>query len=113
MDVFSFISVFGGLALFLYGMNVMGGALEKQAGGRFKRVLERITSNPMSGVLLGTGITAIIQSSSATTVMVVGLVNSGILSLENSVGVRARGFSSRVQVWSRLLMTRPEMVMQS
>lgn len=87
VDIFDILTFLGGLALFLYGMNVMGGALEKQAGGRFKRVLERITSNPLSGVLLGTGITAIIQSSSATTVMVVGLVNSGILTLGNSVGV--------------------------
>ena len=87
MDIFSIIAFIGGLALFLFGMSVMGGALEKQAGGRFKRLLERITANPLSGVFLGAGITAIIQSSSATTVMVVGLVNSGIMTLENSVGI--------------------------
>lgn len=87
MDIFSVFTFAGGLALFLYGMNIMGKSLEKQAGGRFKSMLERITSNPSSGVLLGMGITAIIQSSSATTVMVVGLVNSGIMTLENSVGV--------------------------
>lgn len=87
MDFFDLLTFIGGLALFLFGMNVMGTALEKQAGGRFKTILERITSNPISGVLLGTGITAIIQSSSATTVMVVGLVNSGIMTLGNSVGV--------------------------
>lgn len=87
MDIFSIIAFIGGLALFLFGMSVMGSALEKQAGGRFKRLLERITANPLSGVVLGAGITAIIQSSSATTVMVVGLVNSGVMTLENSVGI--------------------------
>ena len=87
MDFFDILTFVGGLALFLYGMNVMGESLEKLAGGRFKQVLERITSNPLSGVALGTFITAIIQSSSATTVMVVGFVNSGIMTLENSVGV--------------------------
>ena len=87
MDIFSVFKFLGGVALFLYGMNIMGSALEKQAGGRFRQVLEKITSNPVKGVLLGTLVTGIIQSSSATTVMVVGFVNSGILTLENSVGV--------------------------
>ena len=87
MDILSVFKFLGGVALFLYGMNVMGASLEKQAGGRFRQVLEKITSNPVKGVLLGTLVTGIIQSSSATTVMVVGFVNSGILTLENSVGV--------------------------
>lgn len=87
MNFFGILTFIGGLAFFLYGMDIMGKALEKQAGGRFKRTLEKVTSNPVTGVLLGTGITAIIQSSSAATVMVVGFVNSGIMSLENSVGV--------------------------
>ena len=81
MDIFDLLRFVGGLALFLYGMNVMGGSLEKLAGGGLKSVLERITSSPVKGVLLGTIITAIIQSSSATMVMVVGLVNSGIMSI--------------------------------
>lgn len=87
MDIFNILSLVGGLALFLYGMNIMGGALEKQAGGKFKQVLEKITANPLSGVLLGVAVTGVIQSSSATTVMVVGLVNSGMMTLENSVGI--------------------------
>lgn len=87
MDIFSILSLIGGLALFLFGMTVLGDALEKQAGGRFKTVLESMTSSPIKGVLLGAGVTAIIQSSSATTVMVVGFVNSGIMTLNNSVGV--------------------------
>lgn len=87
MDVFSVLSLIGGLALFLFGMDVLGKALEKQAGGRFKGVLESMTSSPFKGVLLGAGVTAIIQSSSATTVMVVGFVNSGIMTLQNSIGV--------------------------
>ena len=87
MDILSVFKFLGGVALFLYGMNIMGGSLEKQAGGRFRQVLEKITSNPVKGVILGTLVTGIIQSSSATTVMVVGFVNSGIMTLENSVGV--------------------------
>ncbi|MCL1829739.1 MAG: Na/Pi cotransporter family protein, partial [Oscillospiraceae bacterium] len=87
MSIFNIITFAGGLALFLYGMHIMGESLEKKAGGRFKKMLEQITSNPLSGVLLGFGITAVIQSSSATTVMTVGLVNSGILDLNNAVGV--------------------------
>lgn len=77
----------GGLALFLFGMNVMGDALEKKAGSRLKTILARLTSNQFKGFLLGLGITAIIQSSSATTVMVVGFVNSGVMTLSQAVGV--------------------------
>lgn len=87
MDFFSILTMLGGLALFLYGMNAMGDGLAKMAGGRLERILERLTSNPLKAVLLGCGVTAVIQSSSATTVMVVGFVNSGIMKLEQAVGV--------------------------
>lgn len=86
-DFFSVLSLIGGVALFLYGMRVMGDAIGRQAVGRFKTVLENLTSSPAKGLLLGTGITAIIQSSSATSVMVLGFVNSGIMTLENSIGL--------------------------
>ena len=78
MDFFSIIALLGGLALFLYGMNVMSDGLAKISGGKMEQILENLTSNPIKAVLLGAGVTAVIQSSSATTVMVVGFVNSGI-----------------------------------
>lgn len=84
MDVFTLI---GGLALFLYGMNIMSAALEKSAGNKLKSILASMTSNTFKGFLLGLGVTALIQSSSATTVMVVGFVNSGIMTLKQAVGV--------------------------
>lgn len=87
MDFFGLLTMIGGLALFLYGMKVMGDALSKMAGGRLEQVLERMTDNPVKAVLLGAGVTAVIQSSSATTVMVVGFVNSGIMKLSQAVGV--------------------------
>lgn len=87
MDIFSVLKLIGGLALFLYGMRVMGESLEKLAGGKFERVLEKLTDNPLKGVFLGAAVTAVIQSSSATTVMVVGFVNSGIMKLSQAVGV--------------------------
>ena len=77
----------GGLALFLYGMNLMGDGLAKASGGRMESILEKLTGNSVKAVLLGAGVTAVIQSSSATTVMVVGFVNSGIMRLEQAVGV--------------------------
>ncbi len=86
-DVFNIISLFGGLALFLFGMNLMSSSLEKRAGGRLKSLLSNITSNPFKGFLLGVGVTAVLQSSSATTVMVVGFVNSGLMTLGQSVGL--------------------------
>lgn len=85
--IFNVLELLGGLAIFLYGMNVMGESLEKQSGGRLKKILESLTSNPFRGLLLGIGVTAIIQSSSATTVMVVGFVNSGIMKLSQSIGI--------------------------
>lgn len=87
MDILGILSLIGGLALFLYGMNVMGGGLEKVSGGRLEQILEKLTSNPIKAVLLGAGVTAVIQSSSATTVMVVGFVNSGIMKLSQAIGL--------------------------
>lgn len=87
MDFFGLLSMIGGLALFLYGMDTMGQGLEKLSGGRLERILEKLTSNPIKAVLLGAGVTAVIQSSSATTVMVVGFVNSGIMKLTQAVGI--------------------------
>ncbi len=87
MDIFSVLTLIGGLALFLFGMNTMGDGLVKVSGGRLESILERLTSNRFKGVLLGLAVTAVIQSSSATTVMVVGFVNSGIMKLTQAVGV--------------------------
>lgn len=87
MDFFSVLSLIGGLALFLFGMNTMGDGLEKLSGGRLEKMLEKMTSSTFKGFLLGLGVTAIIQSSSATTVMVVGFVNSGIMQLGQAVGI--------------------------
>lgn len=87
MDIFSFITLFGGLALFLYGMNLMSQGLEKLAGSKLEGILKRMTSSPLKSLFLGIGITAVIQSSSAVTVMLVGLVNSGIMELSGTAGV--------------------------
>ncbi len=87
MDIFGILTLVGGLAMFLYGMSVMGGGLEKVSGGKLELFLERLTSNPIKAVLLGAGVTAVIQSSSATTVMVVGFVNSGIMKLSQAIGI--------------------------
>ena len=87
MDIFGILTLIGGLAMFLYGMNTMGQGLEKLSGSRLERILEKLTSNPIKSVALGALVTAVIQSSSATTVMVVGFVNSGIMKLSQAVGV--------------------------
>lgn len=87
MDIFGILTMVGGLAMFLYGMNVMGSGLEKMSGGKLEKILESLTSNPIKAVLLGAGVTAVIQSSSATTVMVVGFVNSGIMKLSQAIGI--------------------------
>jgi len=87
MDIFSVFTLLGGLAFFLYGMNVMSTGLEKLAGGKLEVILKKMTSNKVKSLLLGMGITIAIQSSSAMTVMLVGLVNSGIMQLEQTVGV--------------------------
>ena len=87
MDIFSVFTLCGGLAFFLYGMTTMSKSLEKMAGGKLERVLKRMTSNPFKSLLLGAGITIAIQSSSAMTVMLVGLVNSGVMELGQTIGV--------------------------
>ncbi len=87
MDLFDILALVGGLCLFLFGMNVMGDALERRAGGGLKLLLGKLTGNKFKAFLTGLGVTAVIQSSSATTVMVVGFVNSGIMTLKQSIGV--------------------------
>ncbi|MBO5097250.1 MAG: Na/Pi cotransporter family protein [Agathobacter sp.] len=87
MDFFDLLTMVGGLALFLYGMHAMGEGLSKLSGGKLESILEKLTSNRLMAVLLGAGVTAVIQSSSATTVMVVGFVNSGIMKLQQAVGI--------------------------
>ena len=87
MDIYHILNMLGGLALFLFGMHTLSGGLEKFAGGNLERWLEKLTSNPIKGVALGVGVTALIQSSAATTVMMVGFVNSGIMKLSQAIGV--------------------------
>lgn len=87
MDIFNVLNMLGGLALFLYGMNAMGDGLAKVSGGRLESVLEKLTKKRIMAVLLGAAVTAVIQSSSATTVMVVGFVNSGIMKLNQAIGI--------------------------
>ncbi len=87
MDIFDIISLLGGLGFFLFGMNMMGNGLKSLAGSKLESILERLSGTTLRGVLLGTIVTAIIQSSSATTVMVVGFVNSGLMKLANAIGV--------------------------
>ena len=87
MDIFSAIAFLGGLAFFLYGMSMLGDGLSRASGGKMEKILEKLTSNRIKAVLLGAGVTAVIQSSSATTVMVVGFVNAGIMKLNQAVGL--------------------------
>lgn len=87
MGIFNIISLFGGLALFLYGMRIMGDGLKKESTGSFKTALEKVTNNPFMGFLIGAGLTAIIQSATATIVIVSGLVGAGIMTLSQSIGV--------------------------
>lgn len=87
MDFFDLLTMIGGLALFLYGMSLMGDGLAQASGGRLESILEKLTNSPLKAVLVGAGVTAVIQSSSATTVMVVGFVNSGIMKLQQAVGI--------------------------
>ena len=100
MDIFDVLTLVCGLALFLYGMDVMGDALKKSAGRKLKTILANLTSNRFKGLLLGLGVTAVIQSSSATTVMVVGFVNSGTMLLKQAVGViRGANIGTAVSAW--------------
>lgn len=87
MDIFSVLNLIGGLSLFLFGMNLMGQALERRVGSGLRTLLGKLTGSKWAGLLTGLGITSIIQSSSATTVMVVGFVNSGLMSLSQSINV--------------------------
>ena len=87
MDIFSGISFLGGLAFFLYGMSLLGDGLSRASGGKMEKILEKLTNSRVKAVLLGAGVTAVIQSSSATTVMVVGFVNAGIMKLNQAVGL--------------------------
>ncbi len=87
MTIFNILTLIGGLALFLLGMNTMGSSLEKMSGGKLEGILEKMTNTRIKGVLLGMVVTAIIQSSGAVTVMVVGFVNSGIMELSQVIGI--------------------------
>lgn len=100
MGIFEVISLFGGLALFLFGMSLMGQALEKAAGSKLKNLLAKLTAGPIRGLLLGAGVTAVIQSSSATTVMVVGFVNSGIMQLRQAIGlIMGANIGTTITAW--------------
>ena len=100
MDFFSILTLVGGLAMFLYGMQVMGDGLEKLSGGKLEKILENLSSNRVKAVLVGAAVTAIIQSSSATTVMVVGFVNSGIMHLSQAVGfIKGANIGTTVTAW--------------
>lgn len=87
MDITNVFGLLGGVALFLFGMNLMGDGLKKVAGSKLEIILYKLTSNPIKGILLGTGVTAVIQSSSATSVMVVGFVNSGMMKVKQAIGI--------------------------
>ena len=87
MTIFDVLTLIGGLCLFLFGMNIMGQALERRAGAKLSSILGKLTSGKLAGFLTGLGVTAVIQSSSATTVMVVGFVNSGLMSLRQAINV--------------------------
>ncbi len=87
MDIFDALTLAGGLSLFLFGMSLMGQALERRAGGQLRSLLERLTAGKLTGLLTGLGVTAVIQSSSATTVMVVGFVNSGLMTLKQAINI--------------------------
>ena len=104
MDIFSILALIGGLALFLYGMDLMGDSLKKLAGGKLESILARLTSTRIKGFLLGLVVTAIIQSSSATTVMLVGFVNSGIMKLGQTISI-IMGANIGTTVTSWLLST--------
>ena len=100
MDLFSILTLLGGLAMFLYGLQVMGDGLEKLSGGKLEKILENLSSNRLKAVLVGAAVTAVIQSSSATTVMVVGFVNSGIMHLSQAVGfIMGANIGTTITAW--------------
>ena len=100
MDLFQLLNLIGGLSLFLFGMNVMGQALERRAGDRLRTLLERMTTNKIAGLLTGLAVTAVIQSSSATTIMVVGFVNSGLMTLRQAIHmIMGANIGTTVTAW--------------
>ena len=109
LEMFSLVAgLVGGLAMFLYGMNVMSGGLTKAAGGKLESVLAKVTEHPFIAYLFGVGVTALVQSSSASTVMVVGLVNSGIMTLKQAVNVVPR-LAPRITPTACLRLMIPEL----
>ncbi len=100
MDLFGFLNLIGGLSLFLFGMSIMGQALERRAGSKLRTILEKMTSNKIAGLLTGLAVTAVIQSSSATTVMVVGFVNSGLMTLRQAIHmIMGANIGTTVTAW--------------
>ena len=100
MDLFQFLNLIGGLSLFLFGMNVMGQALERRAGSKLRSLLEKMTTNKFAGLLTGLAVTAVSQSSSATTVMVVGFVNSGLMTLRQAIHmIMGANIGTTVTAW--------------
>ena len=100
MDLFQFLNLIGGLSLFLFGMNVMGQALERRAGGSLRTLLGKMTTNKVAGLLTGLAVTAVIQSSSATTVMVVGFVNSSLMTLRQAINmIMGANIGTTVTAW--------------
>ena len=100
MDIFGLLNLIGGLSLFLFGMNVMGQALERRAGSKLRSLLEKMTTNKFAGLLTGLAVTAVIQSSSATTVMVVGFVNSGLMTLRQAIHmIMGANIGTTVTAW--------------
>ena len=87
MSIYNWISLIGGIGLFLYGMNVLGGAIESFAGAKLEKTLEKLASTRIRGMLLGMGVTAVIQSSAATSIMAIGFINAGIMNMEQGVSV--------------------------
>ena len=113
MSIFDVLTMIGGLCLFLFGMNIMGQALERRAGGKLHTVLGKLTNNKAAGFFTGMGVTSVIQSSSATTVMVVGFVNSGIMTLKQAIdNYDSKEIDKRVyqKPTGRRLHTRPDNV---
>ena len=87
MELSNIVSLLGGIAMFLFGMSLMGSSLKKVAGSKMEMILYKLSGNTLKGILLGTGVTAVIQSSSATSVMVVGFVNSGMMKVRQGIGI--------------------------
>ena len=104
MGISDVISLLGGIALFLFGMSLMGDGLKKVAGSKLELVLYRLSSTPLKGVLLGTGVTAVIQSSSATSVMVVGFVNSGMMQVKQAITGYGKAVKKQIQEMPRMML---------